>query len=111
MEDGTSGELPAAGNDSKLGYFDALKIVALPLGSIVSVLAVVFYFAAGAWVEGIVQAEIAKTVEAAGLNEDTLIAHTGKIAQHDKDIEDNEEEIDEVDDKFTQFVRDVIAKL
>lgn len=111
MEDGTRGELPAAGNDSKLGYFDALKIVALPLGSIVSVLAVVFYFAAGAWVKGIVVEEITALQLGSNTAASTLQAHTQTLEQHEEDIEDNEEEIDEVDDKFTQFVRDVIAKL
>ena len=57
------------------------------------------------------RAEIKATIASQGLNANTLIAHTSKLEQHDKDIEDNEEEIDEVDDKFTQFVRDVIAKL
>ena len=111
MESGTGGELPAAGNNGKLGYFEALKVVALPLGSIVSVLAVVFYFAAGAWVKGIVAEEITALETGSSTASTTLTQHTAKLEQHDKDIEDNEEEIDEVDDKFTQFVRDVIAKL
>lgn len=107
MESGTDREL----SNGKLGYFEALKVVALPLGSMVGVLGLVFYFAAGAWVEGIVRAEIEKTVEAAGLNENTLIAHTGKIAEHDDEIEENEEDIKDNRDTFQQFVSDVIAKL
>ncbi len=107
MEDGTDGNV----SNGKLSYFEALKVVALPLGSVIGVLGLVFYFAAGAWVQGIVRAEIALTVEAAGLNENTLIAHTGKIAQHEEEIEENEEDIKDNRDTFQQFVSDVIAKL
>ena len=108
MESGTGSELPA---ERAIGYFDALKIVALPLGSVVGVLGLVFYFAAGAWVKGIVQDEITALELGSSTASTTLTQHASKLEQHDKDIEDNEEEIDEVDDKFTQFVRDVIAKL
>lgn len=108
MENGTNGNVSANG---KLGYWDALKIVALPIGSVIGVLGLVFYFAATSWVQNIARAEIAAAVEAAELNENTLIAHTGKLAEHDEEIQENEDDIDEVDDKFTDFIRDVIAKL
>ncbi len=111
MESGTNGNVSDGSNAGKLGYWDALKIVALPIGSVIGVLGLVFYFAATSWVQNIARAEIAAAVTAAELNENTLIAHTGKLEQHDEEIKENEEDIDEVDDKFTDFIRDVIAKL
>jgi hypothetical protein len=78
---------------------------------VVGVLVVVFWFAAESYVAGIARTEIAAAVEAAELNENTLIAHTGKLEQHDEEIEENEEDIEKNRDTFQQFVSDVIAKL
>lgn len=111
METGAGGELSNGGSGGKLGYFDALKVVAAPLATLAGVFGLIFYFAAGAWVSSIARAEIEATVTTADLNENTLIAHTGKLEQHDEEIEDNEEDIEKNRSEFQQFIREVIAKL
>lgn len=91
-------------------YWDAMRMLAAPMGTIVGVLAVVFYFAAESWVKDIARAEFKAQVELSSAQATTLTEHTGLLAQHDEEIEDNEDEIEKVDDKFTDFVRDIIAK-
>jgi|Cruoilmetagenom7_1024161.scaffolds.fasta_scaffold03732_10 archaellum biogenesis protein FlaJ (TadC family) len=108
MEDATRHDVF---DGSGLGYLEALKIVALSIGSVLGILCVVFWFMAEAWVRGIAQEELAGGVTLSGEQAMKLTEHAGLLWQHDEEIEDNEDKINKVDEKFTQFVRDVIDRL
>ena len=110
MENGTDSDV-ANRTYQAMSYFNSLRVVAAPLATIAGLAGVILYFAAGAWVRGIVQEEVASIVTGNSEASTLLTQHASAIERHDGEIDDNEEEIDEVDDKFTQFVRDVIAKL
>jgi hypothetical protein len=109
MEAGTGEEVPV---ESRLNtYWGALKVVALPVGSVVSLVAVVFWFAADAWIRNIVQEEIAAVATGTDEASTMLANHASRLEVHERDIGDNEEDIEKVDDKFTDFVREILAKL
>jgi hypothetical protein len=92
-------------------YFKALKTVAAPLATIVGIAGVIVWFAADAWIRGIVAEEVASIQTGTSNASVMLQSHAQRLEEHAGDIEDNEEEIDEVDDKFTEFVREILAKL
>jgi hypothetical protein len=69
------------------------------------------WFAADAWIRGIVAEEVASIKTYTSDSSVTLQQHASTLEKHDEEIGENEEDIDEVDDKFTQFIRDVITKL
>lgn len=108
MESGTDTNVS---NPGRVSYFEALKLVAMPLGSVVGVLAVVFWFAGNAWVRTIVQEEIMGISTGTSDASTLLTQHELKLEQHEVEIDDNEDGIEKVDDKFTRFVSQVIEKL
>lgn len=108
MEAGTGEQVP----EGKLStYWGALKVVALPVGSAFSILAVVFWFAADAWIRNIVQEEVAGIATGTDNASTQLASHASRLDVHERDIGDNEEGIEKVDDKFTDFVREILARL
>jgi xanthosine utilization system XapX-like protein len=92
-------------------YFKALKIVAAPLATIMGIAGVIVWFAADAWIRGIVDEEIAAIQSGQSGASSMLQSHAQTLEEHAEDIEDNTDEIDEVDDKFTEFVREILARL
>lgn len=106
MESGTGSEVSRG-----VGYLDALKIVALPMASIGGIGAVILWFAADAWVRTVVAEEVASIAAGTTNAASVLQDHANKLEVHERDIGKNVEEIDEVDDKFTEFVREILAKL
>lgn len=92
-------------------YFKALKVVAAPLATIMGIAGVIVWFAADAWIRGIVNEEVSAMQTGQSDAASLLQSHAQTLEEHAGDIEDNTEEIDEVDDKFTEFVREILARL
>lgn len=109
MEGTTGGEVPDGAGS--MNYVQAMKVVAAPLATVLGVVGIVFWFAAGAWVEGIVRAELTAHGVQTTAHGTQLTVHTGRLNQHDEEIEDNEEDIDENRQEFRDFVNEVISKL
>ncbi len=109
MEGSTDGSV--SGGSRTLNYGEAMKVVAAPIGTVLGLVALVFWFAAESWVAGIVRAEIAAQDMQTSAHGSTLTEHDGRLTQHDEEIEDNEEDIDENRQEFREFVIQVIDKL
>jgi hypothetical protein len=72
---------------------------------------VILWFAADAWVRHIVQDEVADIATGTN-NAGTLLSeHNAKLQAHEREIVENEGDIKRQDDRFTDFVREIIAKL
>lgn len=106
MASDDSREVPTAG----LSYFDALKVVALPFASVFSVACVILFFAADAWVRGIVAEEMSGGATTTNEHGDLLASHAGTLRQHDEEIEDNERDIERHDQRFTEFVAEILRR-
>lgn len=110
MEAGTSRQVSGS-NAAGLTYLQALKVVAAPLATITAVAGTIVFFAADAYIRVVVNEEVAALVTGNSNASTLLTEHGQRIETAERDIAGNEDDIEKVDDKFTEFVREVIAKL
>lgn len=95
-------------------FWQNLKRVIIPVsvvvGTVGGILVTVFIFAADSWVRGIVEEEIGGDQTTQSEHATKLTVHEGKLEQHDEEIEDNEDEINRNDERFTDFVREILSR-
>lgn len=91
--------------------WQAVKALAIPGAAFLSVASGLLWFAGEAWIRQIAASEIQSHANLTTQHQQTITEHAGLLQQHDEEIEDNEESIEKVDDKFTEFMREVIDRL
>jgi hypothetical protein len=97
--------------NNTINTWQALKVLAAPGAIFLGLASGLLWFAGDAWVRTIVAEEIQTTGQMAQVQQATIQRHGSVLEQHDEEIEDNEKTIEKVDDKFTEFMREVIDRL
>lgn len=101
----------ATETNNSITFWQALKVLAAPGAALFSVASGLLWFAGDAWIRTIVVEEIQTTGQATQMHASKIQKHASTLEQHDEEIEDNEDDIKRQDQRFTEFVSEILDRL
>jgi len=90
-------------------YIDAAKVLAAPVTAIVIALGAVFYFAGEQYVRTIARDEIALSSGSKAASQ--VQEHETRIVVVEAGVEENEDDVDKLDNRFNDLVQKIIDKI